>query len=38
VNGEIDLSRLQSISLVFTGYSAGTVLVDNVGLEPGPIR
>jgi hypothetical protein len=32
LNDEIDLSQLRSISLVFTGNSAGTVLVDNVGL------
>jgi hypothetical protein len=38
LNGEVDLSRLRSISLVFTGNSAGTVLVDNVGLETGPVR
>jgi len=36
LNDEIDLSQLRSISLVFTGNFAGTVLLDNVGLDRGP--
>jgi hypothetical protein len=36
LSGEVDLSRLRSISLVLTGNSAGTALVDNVGLDREP--
>jgi hypothetical protein len=36
LNDEVDLSQLRSISLVFRGDSAGTILVDNVGLDHAP--
>jgi hypothetical protein len=36
LNDEVDLSQLRSVSLVITGGSSGSVLVDNVGLDDAP--